>query len=487
MNDTEKAIVRPQLIPSSSGELRTEPSSYRDRDAKIIYFQDRIIRLLRNESSRDWEALAQSSCFQNFLKTGMVVGTRTADISDIGLQNVGSEVWTAALEHDRIPFISYPYEWCFGMLQRAAMLHLDILVEALPEGFILKDSSAFNVQWLGVQPTFIDVSSFSRLKPGEPWVGYRQFCEMFLFPLLLESYRGVPLRTFLRGNLEGMTAELCWKCCSFRDLFRPGVFKHVYLHRLLQSSFENSNSSVKGDLKAAGFQKSIIAANIGGLRKLISRLRSRLQDSAWLKYGDAPPSYSEADYAKKVSFVTKIASQRNRSLVWDLGCNTGNFARIVSKNSSYVVASDSDPVAVQRLYTELEECGPSNILPLVLNVSDPSPAQGWHGEERRAFTERGKPELTLALALVHHLVIGSYIEVHSLIDWFAEVTEELVVEFVSKDDPLVSKLMLNREDIFDDYTRENFEALLSRSFKIVEQCELNRGKRILYYCTTVGP
>ena len=146
------------------------------------------------------------------------------------------------VEHARIPFVSYPYEWPFGMLKDAALLHLALMRDALAEGFILKDSSPYNVQWRGARPVFIDIPSFEPLGPGEPWVGYRQFCELMLYPLMLQAYRGIDFRPWLRGRIDGIPAEEMRRLLSSRDLLRAGVLLHVVAQSLLQRRYSGSGA-----------------------------------------------------------------------------------------------------------------------------------------------------------------------------------------------------------------------------------------------------
>jgi hypothetical protein len=113
------------------------------------------------------------------------------------------------------------------MLQDAALLQLDLLIAALDEGMTLKDATPFNAQWIGTRSVFIDTASFTRAEAGIPWLGYRQFCEMFLYPLLLQAYKDVPFHPWLRGSLDGLDAGHVNQLMSLRDRLRPGVFTHV--------------------------------------------------------------------------------------------------------------------------------------------------------------------------------------------------------------------------------------------------------------------
>ena len=224
----------------------------------------------------------------------------------------------------------------------------------------------------------------------------------------------------------------------------------------------------------------MIKNNVSGLRKLINKMTWGRSRSEWSHYAKEH-SYTDTDFEVKKAFVREAAKYRKWSLVWDLGCNTGTFSRIVSENADYVVAMDADQLAVEYLYQELRKEGNKSILPLVGNIADPSPNLGWRGLERRSLADRRKPELTLCLALIHHIVISANIPLGEFIGWLASLGTSLVIEFVTKDDPMVKKLLLNKIDNYDDYETGYFEKSLSESFRIERREALKSGTRILYF------
>jgi SAM-dependent methyltransferase len=391
-----------------------------------------------------------------------------------------AEKWAAFLRHETIPFISYPYEWSFGMLKDAALLQLELVLSALDEDMILKDSSSFNVQWMGTKPIFIDIPSFERLNSGEPWVGYRQFCQLFLYPLLLQSYKDISFQSWLRGSIDGIPPEEFNNIMSLRDLIRPGIFSHVYLQARMQKQYAKTEKDVKGYLRSAGFNKHLIRANVERLRKVIRKLKWKRIESEWSDYMNAH-SYDDVDHDRKVSFVRDAVMSRQWGLVWDLGCNIGTYSRIAAENSRHVVAMDADDLAVEHLYETLKADNTVSILPLIVNIADPSPNLGWKGMERKDLPLRGKPDLVLCLALIHHIVISANIPLQEFVDWVASLGSSLVIEFVTKEDPMVKTLLRNKEDIYSDYEIGYFEKTLSEAFDITDRKRLNSGTRILYF------
>jgi hypothetical protein len=384
----------------------------------------------------------------------------------------------AVLRHERVPVVSYPYEWPFGMLKDAALLELDLLLAALDEGLVLKDASPYNVQWRGTQPVFVDVGSFEQLREGEPWAGYRQFCTLVLYPLQLQAYKGVPFQPWLRGALEGIEPSEMRALLGFRDRFRRGVLTNVVLHARLEGRY--ADRDVKSDLKKAGFHAELIRAHARKLRKLVQRLEWEPARTAWSDYGEANP-YDDADAAAKEAFVREAAGTRRRRLLWDLGANDGRYTRIAAREADYTVAVDADTAVVEALYRTLRTEGSRTILPLVGNVADPSPGLGWRGAERSPLAERARPDLTLCLALVHHVALSSNVPVRSFLDWLAELETEVVVEFPTRDDPMVQRLLSRKgPGANPDYDTKVFERALGERWRVERREVLPSGTRILY-------
>lgn len=463
-----------QSAEPPAAALALEPGSFRDWDSRVFYDDARVLRALSENGLADWDALSESKLFGQAVAEGKLVATSRVDDASIA----GA---AAVLEHERIPFVSYPYEWTFSMLRDAALLQLELLRRALDEDLMLKDSSSYNVQWNGARPVFIDVGSFERLRPGEPWAGYRQFCMLYLNPLLLQAYKGVDFRPWLRGSLAGITPVEARRLLSFRDLFRPGVLTNVALHARLERKHDDSERDVKTELKRAGFKKELILANVRRLEKLVRGLEWKPGSTAWSGYR-ATTSYDEADAARKEAFVREVVHTRQWNLVWDVGCNEGRHSRIAAENARYVVALDGDGAVVDRLYRSLAAEGESTILPLVSDVTDPSPALGWHGLERQTLEARGRPELTLCLAVLHHVAIGGNVPVPEFLSWLAELQTALVIEFPTRDDPRVASLLMRKKaGAHPDYDREPFERALADRFEIERTEELANGTRILYH------
>jgi hypothetical protein len=463
-----------------TGPLVREAASFRDPAASVFYADNRVFRGLRPAGAADWAALVEAPFFRRLVDDGRLVGTAAVERDALPTTS-DLDGFDIVLEHDRIPFVSYPYEWTFEMLRDAAHLHLEVLLAALDDGIAMKDGYAYNVQWQGARPVFIDIGSFEPIRGDAVWPGYRQFCQTMLFPLLLEAHLGVSFQPYLAGRLEGLTPGDMRRMLRGRVRFKRGVFRNVYLHSVIEGrSTKTSTEQVKQELGRAGLGVELTKATTKKLLKLVEGLRSPHHDSNWSAYRDTC-SYSDADRAAKERFVREVATATKPAVAWDLGCNDGEFARIVAQHASVVIAADADPVVVDGLYRSLRSDGPSNVLPLVIDLLDPSPARGWRGRERRAFDDRGRADLVLALALVHHLALAGNVPIDEVVDWLASLSDSVIVEFVDRHDPMVERLLANKpKGVHDDYDLASFEAALAARFDVKRREELPSGSRVLY-------
>ena len=463
-----------------------EPGSFRDPDSRVLVSDEGVFRVLSEAGLADWRALAESDLFERAVADGSLIATSPAngDAGDLALSEAETalaEPPAAVLRHERIPFVSYPYEWTFGMLRDAALLQLDLLLASLDEGLILKDATPYNVQFDGARPVFIDVGSFERLREGEPWAGYRQFCMQALYPLMIQAHRDIALQPLLRGRLEGIPPVEAAKMLSGRHRFHRGVLTNVVLHARLERRYERSaGDEVRGELKKARFSTELIRANARKLRKLVSRLEWKPGATAWNAYRTTN-TYDDEDAERKSAFVRAAVDRLAPALTWDLGANDGAHSRIAAESGSYVLAVDSDHATVEALYRSLRESGDGRILPMVADLADPSPGLGWRNAERRPLADRGRPDLVLCLALVHHLSIAANVPLAEVVAWLADLGAPAVVEFPTREDPMVKVLLAaKREGSHPDYDRERFEALLAERFEIRRSEQLGSGTRHMY-------
>lgn len=460
-----------------------DPGSYRDRNGRVLVCADRVFRVLSTRARSEWVALSESKLFVRAVSERQIVTTRPVPLSEIErISAIDLGGWESALEHDRLPLISYPFEWTFGMLRDAALLTLELLASALEENLTLKDGTAYNIQFRGTHPVLIDVASFEQWEPGSPWTGYRQFCQTFLFPLFLQAYKGVDFQSFLRGRLDGILPEEMNQLTSWRDLLRPGVFVHSYLHSRFQKSQKVEQSNVKQSFANSGAKIAMVKNTVRSLTKLVKSLNWSAGPSTWSDY---TPNYQPADWDAKKAFVRRCVESSRPNVVWDLGCNTGTFSRIAAEFAPVVVALDGDHLAVEKLYQELRQEGTSEaaarITPLVGNLVDPAPSMGWRLKERRSLEERCPPDVVLALALIHHVVLSAGVPLVEFLDWLAALNCRVVLEFVDVADPQAQRLLRNRRNDETDYSVEKCEEGLKTRFAHVERQTLEVGTRTLFF------
>lgn len=473
-----------------SPDRQVEAGSFRDPDSRVVYDGPDVLRAVSARGLDDFRALEATPLLasltqeRTLVKTELLPDDQARPIIDaLASESTDEQHWEAVLRHERLPFISYPYEWSFAMLRDAALLQLELLLEALDHGLMIKDATPYNVQWHGAQPVFIDVGSFERLRDGEPWAGYRQFCMQYLYPLLLQAWRGVDFQPLLRGSLEGLAPQQMRRLLTRRDVLRRGAFAHVFMHSRLESRYADRPSTLTSELRRAGFQAELIRANVRKLIKLVRSLEWQAAESGWTSYGTTN-SYSDGERVQKEEFVRQACSSQQWNLVWDIGCNDGSYSRIAADSGSYVVALDSDHATLDHLYRMLHREGNRQILPLVADVADPSPGLGWRGAERKPLGGRGEPDLVLCLAVIHHVVMTSNVPIEQFVHWLAQLGAAVVIEFPTKADAMVRRLLERKRDgAHPEYELEHFERLLGDSFEVRRHTELDGGTRHLFFAT----
>lgn len=384
------------------------------------------------------------------------------------------------LAPEKIPYISYPYEWCFSQLKDAALLTLEIQLLSLSFGMVLKDASAYNVQFIGARPVFIDTLSFETYEEGTPWVAYRQFCEHFLGPLALMAHRDVRLRQLLSRFIDGVPLDLVSELLPMRTKARYGLFAHVHLHSKSQQRHRDDATST-APVRIPKIPKMRLIALMESLRATVRSCELKERRTEWSDYYEETNYSPEAMSAKEVMVRRFVDETANASgLTHDIGANTGRFSRLIAGADRYVVSHDIDELAVERNYRESKRLASEVVLPLVLDVGNPSPAIGWALEERSSALERISGSTVIALALVHHLAISNNVPLPHLAALFARLAHTLIIEFVPKEDSQVRRLLATREDVFPDYTLAAFDAAFSEHFDVAHRETVPDTTRTLF-------
>lgn len=459
-------------------QVTPDPGSFRDPRGRIFHKDDRVFRTVTETAVADFEFVRDSGLLERLTGAGRMISTKIVSGEVLGEWGKGARY---VVEHPKLPFISYPYEWSFPALKAAALLHLDIQLEALDFGVTLSDASAYNVQFQGPRPLFIDLLSFKKYQDGEMWGGHRQFCEQFLNPLLLRAKLGVAHNSWYRGAQEGIPVS------DLRRLL-PWTSKlsfNVLLHVVAQSSFQNSSiarNSNKAVLAASKFPMPSYRRMLRKLRGWIATLEpADSGKTVWQDYAGSH-SYNSEEMTTKIDFIAKFTRSVKPDLIWDLGCNTGDYSKVALQNGAkYSIGFDFDHGALELAFSRAstEEL---NFLPLLLDATNPSPNQGWDQCERKGLQERANADAVIALAFIHHIAIGRNVPLADVVGWLTGLAPQGVIEFVPKGDPMVQELLALREDIFPDYTEENFMDALSRNAKIIEtRAVTETGRKLIWF------
>lgn len=379
------------------------------------------------------------------------------------------------LRPDPVPFISYPYEWSFGQLQAAALRTLEIQRRALDAGLALKDASAFNIQFVAGRPVLIDTLSFEPYAEGSPWVAYRQFCQHFLAPLALMSRVDPRVVTSFRFHLDGFPLDLTSRLLPWSTRLSPRLLVHLHWHARAQRSYGHGGQPAR----PGGFSRQALLGLLDSLRSAVEGLSWDPDRTEWANYYDET-NYSATAAEHKLRLVGEFLGEARPRRVWDLGANTGRFSRLAADAGAETIAFDVDPACVERNYRDVVRRGERRILPLLMDLANPSPALGWDHDERDSLLGRGPVDLVMALALVHHLAISNNLPLGRVASFLRRAGGRLIIEFVPKSDSQTRRLLAGRPDIFPAYTREGFEGAFGDHFAIERSEPIVETDRILY-------
>ncbi len=430
-----------------------------------------LLRQVNRSYAQNWDSLTRSGLLDRLVADGMLI---EATAADLGL--AASPEAAAVLRPERIPLVSYPYEWSFSQLREAARLTLAIMRRALDAGFWLKDASAFNVQFLRGKPIFIDTLSFEPYREGEPWPGYGQFCRHFLAPLALSDLVHPNCLKLLTAHIDGIPLDLASRALPWATKLRAGLAAHIHLHALATSNAKTPGGSRKGHVS-----KQALLGMIDSLQASVDKLRPPDIPTRWGDYY-GHTNYSMAAFDAKKAIVGELLGmiQPRPSMVWDLGANTGVFSEIAAKTADLVVAWDGDPIAVEAAHRKWTAEGRTNLIPLLQDFANPSPALGWACRERKSFGQRAPADATLSLALVHHLAIGNNVPLPEVARWLASLGEWAIVEFVPKSDSQVVEMLASREDVFPTYTADGFAQAFGAPFEEVASKQVPETQRTIH-------
>jgi len=474
VNPARRRVMVTMMLSTTMIDQNVHSASFRDPNGFLFSHQDTLYRQVNQRYRHNYDYLMESGCYQDLISRGWLVPHE-----EVQLDGLGSPLAYKILQPNKLDFISYPYEWAFSQLKDAALLTLKIQKRAIRYGMSLKDSSAYNIQFdleTG-RPILIDTLSFEILPEGQPWVAYRQFCQHFLAPLALMVFTDIRLSQLLRIYIDGIPLDLASALLPGKTRLNFGLLTHLHLHAAAQRRFAGASTQVVD--KGRQMNKTSLLGLIDSLERTIRKLSWQPKGTDWGAYYD-DTNYTPKAMEHKAELVATFLDQASLKTAWDLGANTGRFSRIAVQKGIATISFDIDPAAVELNYRQLKKEKETHLLPLLMDLTNPSASLGWANRERDSLGDRPKPHLVIALALVHHLAISNNLPLPQISAYFRELAPWLLIEFIPKTDSQVQRLLKSREDIFDHYTQEDFERNFQQDYHLRQAQDIQGSQRRLY-------
>jgi len=451
-----------------------DPASYRDPAGHVHLRNGKVFRSILPPGLEQYRAARNSGFLDSATRAGHLI--EGVEVDPSVLRDEAPDA-VHVLEHPRLDFVSYPYEWSFNGLRAAALLTLDLHLEAMQHGLTLSDGSAYNVQFVGPRPVFIDYLSLIPYEDGQVWLGYRQFCEQFLNPLLLTAKTGVAFQPLYRGALEGIASADLGALLPVRAKLDPRIALHVVLQGRLQRTVTAQRTAVARTVRLS---KTAVANNLGAVRNWVAKLQPPpSQLTPWQQY-EQTAQYTPDERAAKARLVGEVVRAAAPKTVWDLGCNSGEYAEVaLNSGAQLVIGFEPDPGALNAAFRRAETKRLA-FLPLSVDVTNPSPSLGWRERERLGWAERRNADFVLCLALLHHLVLGRNLPLPQVLDWLLALAPRGILEFVPREDPMAKQLVMFKPGIAADYTLDTVSTLLGQRARVERQQEITTTGRTLF-------
>ncbi len=446
--------------------------SFRDPSGFMFKHNGKLYRQVNQEYQEKYDLLMSSGLYDQLNKSRTLVTHKEVELALAPRSDIAYKV----IQPEIVDFISYPYEWCFNQLKDAAILTLAIARRALEFGMSLKDASAYNIQFHRGKPIFIDTLSFEKYEEGLPWVAYRQFCQHFLAPLALMAKTDIRLAQMLRLHIDGIPLDLASKLLPATTKINFGLATHIHVHARSQQRY--ADKAVSQEEVKARMSKNSMLGLLDSLLSTVKSLNVKTIQTEWTDYYQ-DNNYTPASFEAKRQLVRNFIEIAQPKQVWDLGGNTGEFSRAASDLQIPTVCFDIDPGAVQQNYDLVKQNKEKFMLPLRMDLTNPSPDLGWHNAERESMQARGPVDLVMALALIHHLAISNNVPLVDVAKYFADLGKYLIIEFVPKSDSQVKRLLASRLDIFPDYTLEGFRRAFTQHYDLLDEKPVQGSERTL--------
>jgi hypothetical protein len=454
-------------------------ASFRDPSGFLFRQEGNLFRQINHSYALDYQQLMESGLYDKLIKIGLLIPHHESEVTP-----AEPDLAFKIIQPEQVPLISYPYEWPFSFLKDAALATLRIQKIALKYGMSLKDASAYNIQFHRGRPVLIDTLSFEKYVEGKPWVSYRQFCQHFLAPLALMAYTDVRLSQLMRIYIDGIPLDLASRLLPSRTRFKFGLLTHIHIHAQAQQKYAGQNVKTPQS-SSRQMNKEAVLALIESLESTVKKMEWKLGGTEWGDYYN-DTNYTDNSFEHKKELVAAWVNRVSPKSVWDMGANDGTFSRLASVNNIPTAAFDIDPTAVEKNYRQIKSLKEENLVPLVLDLTNPSPSIGWHNQERDSVFGRAPVDMVFALAIIHHLAISNNVPLTHLADLFYDLGRWLIIEFIPKSDSQVQRLLQSRLDIFSHYTQGDFEQVFEDRFTIHEKIAIQKSERYLYLMERKG-
>ncbi len=456
--------------------LKKNSGSFRDPAGEVYHYNDRIIRIIKQKGKSRYEYIKKNNLIKESVEKNFLIESKEIENK---FDNFSSGENCYFIEHEKIDYISYPYEWSFFQLKAAALHHLNYQIFLLEKNAVLIDATAYNIQFKNNKPIFIDLLSLDKYNEGDYWIGYNQFLQEYLNPLLMQSLKGITFNNWYKGNLNGIYTEDLNKILSIKDKISLKIYMHVVLlEKFLRKTTSDPNIIIKKFKKKKNLSKNSYKSILIQLKKWIENLEPAKRKSVWENYS-IENTYEKNQKEKKLKILQEFINKLKPNKIIDLGCNDGYYSiESLKLDCKSAVGVDFDPNAINQAYKNSKSIEKS-FLPLYMDFMNPSSNLGWNEKERYSFLERANFDCVIAFAFEHHLSIANNVPLEQTINWILKIAKKGLIEFVSKEDFTIQNMLSVKGDIFPDYNKENFEYIINKKANIIKVNEIT-NTRVIY-------
>jgi hypothetical protein len=446
-------------------------SSYRDPSGHVYVENNVIKRIIFPSYFPQYEALKTAGFFQKAFQHQLLIPHEEIEVSSEHI----------CIQPEQIPFITYPYEWSFQQYKEAALHTLKLQKYALQHNFSLKDATAYNIAFHKGNAIFIDTLSLDFYTENTPWRAYKQFITHFLGPLVVAKYHGAAFLKTMSNFIDGVPLKIIASLLPGKTKLNPFLYTNIHLLAKYENKHQTEDVQTS---KQASLSKKGLFNILDSLYNYIKKLQLNEQ-SEWGNYYQNT-NYSDAAFQQKSIIINDWMQTLQAKKIIDVGGNDGTFVRELKSTVDTALVGDIDNNAVDHNHFLIKKNKEQHIIPFVIDLLNPSAAIGFQNTERFSFVQRVqefKPEVTFALALIHHLSLTGNVPFENSASFFASFSENLIIEFPKRADSYATRLLNAKaefKDQFGHYNLENFESVYSQYFDVIDKKIIEDSERVLY-------